>query len=251
MTIVLAAIDTSACAAPVLSTAAQVAALFAATARALHVREDGSDMPSRLARAAGIELRETTGQPVSAIVQAAAESDVAVLVLGVRGVRGGPQPAGSTALEVITRVAKPVVVVPPHAPPPGPFRRILVPLEGTSESSQPLAETIERAIRADIEIIALHIHSPASLPAFSDQSHHETRAWEREFISRFVHGSHEGARLIRRMGVAADDVATVARNADADLIALAWSQDLGPGHARVVRETLARSAIPVLLVPVP
>jgi hypothetical protein len=208
-------------------------------ARALHAREDDSDAPNRLARAA-IELRETTGQPVAAIIEATRAPDVAALVLGVRGVHGGPQPAGSTALDVITRVAEPVVVAQPHTTRPGGFRRVLVPLEGPSESSRPLAATIERGIRADIEIIALHVHSPASLPAFSDHAHHETPAWEREFIARFVQAAHEGARLICRMGVAADDVGAVARDADADLIALAWSQDLGPGHARVVRETLAR-----------
>lgn len=250
MTTVLAAIDTTACAGPVLDTAAQVAVLFDATPRALHVREDASEAPNRLARAAAIELCETTGQPVAAIVEAATTPDVVALVLGARGVHGGPQPTGSTALDVITRIAKPVVVVPPHVQQPVRFTRILVPLEGTSESSEALAETIELAARADLEIVALHVHSPASVPAFSDQAHHETPAWEREFMSRFVHATHEGARLIRRLGVAADDVVAVARDSDADLIALAWSQDLGPGHARVVRETLARSSIPVLLVPV-
>jgi nucleotide-binding universal stress UspA family protein len=191
------------------------------------------------------------GEPVPAIVEAAAQPDVAALVLGARGVHSGPQPTGSTALEVITRVAKPVVVVPPRAQPSDPFRRILVPLEGTSDSSQALAETVKLATRADLEIVALHVHTPATVPAFSDQTHHEIHAWEREFISRFAHGARDGAKLIRRLGSAPDDVVTVAHDTDADLIALAWSQDLSPGHARVVRTTLARSAIPVLLVPVP
>ena len=186
-----------------------------------------------------------------AIVDAAAQPDVAALVLGARGVHGGPQPAGSTALDVIARVAMPVVVVPPHAQPSGPFGRILVPLEGTRDSSQALAETVKPATRADLEIVALHVHTPATVPAFSDQPHHEIRSWEREFISRFAHGARDGATLIRRLGSAADDVVTVAHDAEAALIALAWSQDLSPGHARVVRHTLARSAIPVLLVPVP
>jgi nucleotide-binding universal stress UspA family protein len=161
------------------------------------VRENGSDAPNRLARAAAIELREATGERVPAIVHAAAEPDVVALVLGARGIHGGPQPAGSTALEVITRVAKPVVVVPPRAQPLAPFRRILVPLEGTAESSEALAETIELATRADLEIVALHVHSPASVPAFSDQTHHEVRAWEREFISRYA--PRAAARLIRAL----------------------------------------------------
>jgi nucleotide-binding universal stress UspA family protein len=250
MTTVLAALDTSACAQPVLATAARAAALFDATPRALHVREDESGQPRRLACAAAIELRETTGQPVPAIVDAAADPDVAALVIGARGVHGGPQPAGSTALEVITRVPKPVVVVPPHPQPSEAFKRILVPLEGTRESSEALAETVELARRGDLEIVALHVHTPATVPAFSDQPHHEIRTWEHEFISRFAHGAHTEARLIRRLGTAAEDIVTVAHDTEAELIALAWSQNLDPGHATVVRRTLARSAVPVLLVPV-
>lgn len=42
---------------------------------------------------------------------------------------------------------KPVVVVPPHAQPPDQISRILVPLEGTSESSRALDDTIELAHR--------------------------------------------------------------------------------------------------------
>jgi nucleotide-binding universal stress UspA family protein len=250
MITVLAAIDTSACAQPVLATVARAATLFDAASRALHVREDDSQQPARLARAAAIELRETTGQPVPAIIDAAADPDVAALVIGARGVHGGPQPAGSTALEVITRVPKPVVVVPPHGRRSGAFGRILVPLEGSRESSQALAETVELAHRGDLEIVALHVHTPATVPAFSDQPHHEIRTWEREFISRFARGAHTEVRLIRRLGTAADDVVTVAHDTDADLIALAWSQSLDPGRATVVRHTLARSAVPVLLVPV-
>jgi nucleotide-binding universal stress UspA family protein len=250
MTTVLAAIDTSACAQPVLATAARVATLFDAAPQALLVREDDSQQPARLARAAAIELRETTGKPVPALVDAAADPDVAALVIGARGVHGGPQPAGSTALGIITRVPKPVVVVPPHAQPADAFKRILVPLEGSRESSQALAETVELARRGDLEIVALHVHTPATVPAFSDQSHHEIRAWEREFVSRFARPAHAEARLIRRLGSAADDVVTVAHDTGADLIALAWSQNLDPGRANVVRTTLARSAVPVLLVPV-
>jgi nucleotide-binding universal stress UspA family protein len=52
------------------------------------------------------------------------------------------------------------------------------------------------------------------------------------------------------VGVPADDIVAVARETTADLIVLAWSQNLGPGRARVVSETLAHTTIPVLLLPV-
>jgi hypothetical protein len=62
---------------------------------------------------------------------------------------------------------------------------------------------------------------------------------------------HDRVRLLRRLGVAAEDVVAAARETSADLVVLAWNQELGEGRARVVSETLAHSSIPVLLLPVP
>jgi nucleotide-binding universal stress UspA family protein len=249
MTIVLAAVEADACAQPVLSTAIGFANLLDATVAALHVRENGIATLLELATAAGVELRETTGTAIGQIVAAAQEPEVAGLVLGARGMHGGPQPAGHTALKVITQVGKPVVVVPPHAAPPKELARILVPLEGTRASSQALEDTIKLAHRRRLEIVVLHVHSPETVPAFSDHEPHATRAWEHEFLTRHVTRPHDRVSLLRRLGVPADDVVAVAHETSADLIVLAWSQELGEGRARVVSETLARSSVPVLLIP--
>jgi nucleotide-binding universal stress UspA family protein len=236
---------------PCWATAAAVAHLLDATVVALHVRENGARTPARLADAARVELHEVSGSPIKQIVAAAKGTDVAALVLGMRGVHRGPRPAGHTALDVITRVQKPVAVVPPHARPPEQLARILTPLEGTSESSQALDETIKLAHQRRLEVLVLHVHSPATVPAFSDHEPHASRAWEHEFLTRHVSTPHDRVRLLRRLGVPADDVVTVARETGADLIVLAWNQDLSPGRARVVSETLAHSDLPVLLLPVP
>jgi len=129
--------------------------------------------------------------------------------------------------------------------------RVLVALEGTRESSRALTQTIALADRNELEIHILHVHSPDSVPAFSDHAHHATRAWEEEFIARFVPPTRDHVCLVRCVGDPADDVAGVAHDIDADLIALGWSQTLAPGRAQVVRETLAHSSVPVLLVPTP
>ncbi|HYA09590.1 MAG TPA: universal stress protein [Gaiellaceae bacterium] len=250
MTTVLAAMNSDACAQPVLGAATALADLLDATVVTLHVREDGAEIPARLAGADGVQLREAAGSPIEQIVAAARERDVAALVLGTRGARGGPRPAGHTALEIITRVAKPVVVVPPDARPPQRLTRILVPLDGTSESSRALADTIELAHRRRLQILVLHLHSPATVPAFSDHEPHATRAWDDEFLTRHVATPNDRVTLLRRLGVPADDVATVASETAVDLVVLAWSQRLGKGRARVVSETLARLSIPVLLLPV-
>jgi nucleotide-binding universal stress UspA family protein len=248
VTTVLAALDSNASVRPVLSTAIALADLYESTVMCLHVHEEALSAAVELASAAGVALREVSGSPVEQIVDAAQDPDVVALVLGARGVHGGPQPAGHTALQVISRIPKPVAVVPPHAHPPERIDRILVPLEGTSESSQALDETIRLAHRRGLEVLVLHVHSPATVPAFSDHDPYATLAWDREFLSRYV--PHDRVTLLRRLGVPADDVVAVARESGPDLIVLAWSQDLAPGRARVVSETLAHSEIPVLLLPV-
>lgn len=246
---VLAVIDTSPCARAVLETARSVGELFEATVTALHVSETGSDAALRVAREAGMELRECAGAPIEAIVAAEQDPDVVAVVLGARGVHGGPRPAGHTALELISRLSKPVVVVPPGATPGARIARILTPLEGTHESSQAIADTIALADRRDLEILVLHVHPPDDVPAFQDQPHHAIPAWEREFAARFVSIPPARVQVIQHVGAAADRVVAVAADTKADLIALGWSQDLSPGHADVVRDALAHSAIPVMLVP--
>jgi len=250
MTTVLAVIDTGEPAGPVLQTAAAIARLFDATTTALYIRESDTGAARQQADAGEVELCEAEGPAVPAIVAATSAPDVVAVVVAARGLQG-VEPPGYTTLDVITQVPKPVVVVPPRACEPTRLVRVLVALDGTPESSRALTETIALADRNNLEILILHVHSPDSVPAFSDHAHHATRAWEEEFISRFVPPTRDRVGLVRRVGDPADDVASVAHDIDADLIALGWSQNLAPGRAQVVRETLAHSNVPVLLVPTP
>jgi nucleotide-binding universal stress UspA family protein len=249
MSTVLAAIEADACARPVLETAIALAEVFDATVAGLHVLGHGAASPRELASHCGVELREVSGSAVEQIVAAACQPDTVALVLGARGVHGGPQPAGHTALELITRLRKPVAVVPPHARPPQHVARLLLPLEGTPQSSRALEETIKLAHRRQLEILVLHVHSPATVPAFSNHDPHATQAWEQEFLARYISTPHQRVKLLRRLGVPADDIVAVAHESTADLVVLAWSQDLSRGRALVVSEALARSDIPVLLLP--
>ena len=249
MTKVIAALGADACAAPVLATTTALADMLDATVLALHVGEDGVQSPEALAQAARVEFRRLRGAPLEGIVSSANESDVAALVLGSRGASAGPRPAGATALEVITRTAKPVVLVPPEARPPDRFTRLLVPIEGTGPAPPALSDIIVAADRRELEIIVLHLHSPETVPAFSDHEPHGTRAWDQEFLARHVAVPHDRVRMLRRMGTPSDDVLAVAEGIGAELIVLVWSQSLAKGRARVVTRTLAGTRIPVLLLP--
>ena len=174
---VIAAIDGSAAAWPVLEVAGAFARATATTVQALHVAEDGDDAADALATARGTPLRIATGDVTSCLVDATAAAEVLAIVLGGRGRPGGARPAGHVALEVMARVDKPVIVVPPDAAHPARLERVLVPAEGRPDGTGTLAPLLERLARSGLQLTALHVADEASLPKYSDQTQHETEAF--------------------------------------------------------------------------
>jgi len=249
MSKLIAAIDNSAAARPVLATAAALAGLLRAEVEAVHVRANGGSTAAAAAAAAGVPLRTLEPPVMESLVEVAKQSDVRAVVFGTRSSPTGPRPAGQVALALIGILRKPAVVVPPQAPLAYSLERILVPLDASKKTAAALRETIELAGDADVEIVVLHVLHGASLPLFSDQPQHEPEAWRHEFLARYSH-QPERVRLETRVGLPAELVHTIATETGADLIALAWSQNMSAGRATVVRAVLERSDVPVLLVPV-
>lgn len=246
MTKILAAIDNSASARPVLEVASALADLLDAEVEAVHARENGEHTARAAAAAAGVPLRSIRKPVAAALLEAGSEPDVVAMALGARGVDAGRRPAGHVALELVLSLPKPVAVVPPEAS--GALRRILVPLDGREETAVALARTLMLAVRREVELIVLHVYDEASIPLFSDQRQHELESWAAEFLRRHC-PCPELVRLETRVGTPGENVLQVAEETGADLIALGWSQDLGPGHAAVVRAALERSRVPLLLIP--
>ena len=251
MTKVIAALDNSLAATPVLTTATALGDLFGAAVEAMHVRVDGDgDVATSAAERAGVPLRVLEGGPVERLVEAVnAEADVAALVLGARGTRLGKRPLGATALAVATAVARPVVVVPPDAPHPDRMHRVLVPLEGTTSTTVAPRAVMELAGDTSIDVVVLHVQGEDSLASFSDQPQHEDAAWADEFLARYCPWGVGEVRLELRVGRRDEVVPGVADEIDADLIVVAWSRELAAGRAPVVQAVLAHT-VPVLLVPV-
>jgi nucleotide-binding universal stress UspA family protein len=245
----LAAVDNSAVARHVLETANALAPLYGASVDAIHIREDGARTAEAAASATGLELRKLPDHTLEKLVEAGHEDDVVGLVIGTRAGRLARRLLGHVALDLLVAVSKPLVLVPPQAAIPFRFQRVLVPLDGTSVTAAALTETVELARGSAVEVEVLHVYDEESLPLFSDQPQHETESWAREFLARYCPNVDLG-RLHLRVGRPGEHVVQVARETGADLIALGWAQDLSRGRAAVVRETLERSRIPVLLVPV-
>jgi len=247
---VLAALDNSLAGRSVVATARALATLLGAEVEGLHVQVDGARTARMTAEAAGVPLRILAGPVVERLVDGGEEEDVIALALGARGTPSGRRPLGGTASAVATALGKPVVIVPPDAEPPLKLRRVLVPLEGTLSTSLAPRVIVELAPAAEIEMLALHVYDLDSLPAFTDQPQHEQRAWALEFLQRYCPWGFRDVRLETRVGRSEELVPRVAEEEDCDLIALGWSQELASGRAPVVRETLERSRLPVLLFPV-
>jgi nucleotide-binding universal stress UspA family protein len=244
---ILAAIDTSAAATPVLATAFALAKLYHAEVEGLHLEQDQRGTVRALAEAAGVKLRTVHGSSPSQLVEAAdADDDVAAMVVGARGLPLGPRPVGATARALLTATKKPLVIVPPQALT-GDIERVLVPLDGSRASAAALEGIIQLARDEDVEVVVLHVHQ--AVPRFVDQTHHWTEAWSREFMHRNC-PRLRGVRLTLRTGAPGEGVVEVARSANANLVALGWCQVLAPERGEVVREVLERCTVPILLVPI-
>ena len=112
----IAAIDDSAAAGPVLVTARLVAQLFGDSLVALHVNGDGGGRTAADAAAAlDVTLRVRHGDAVAEIAAAASAENVRGVVVGSRGLPNAGRAVGSTALALIQTIDKPVIVVPPTA----------------------------------------------------------------------------------------------------------------------------------------
>lgn len=227
MSQVLAAIDNGPCSSAVVTGANAIAALFGATVAVVHARD------------------------AEEIVSAAAGPGVTALALATVPRHDGPPREDVATLELVTRVTKPVLLIPPGCTMAAVMTRILVPLEGTDASSSAITDTLALTRGQDIDVVVVHVHGPEAVPPFRDHPRHDIPAWQREFAARFVTVPDLRLEVLERVGVAAEHIVAAAHEVRADLIVLGWSRRLAPGRARVVRETLATSDVAVLLVPVP
>jgi nucleotide-binding universal stress UspA family protein len=172
-----------------------------------------------------------------------------MVAVGARRHRAGRQP-GHVALAVMTQVRKPVLVVPPDVrlPRSERFQRVLTPLEGTSDSTDSVAAELQALASAGADITVLHVFHSGTVPRFWDQPRHAHQSWGTEFLAQWC--DQPGANVRLRRGDVAGAILDVAANDAVDLIALGWSRNMSGDRAKIVREIVSRSTLPVLLAPV-
>lgn len=252
MTTIVAALNHSAASPVVVGAAQALAPLFCAELDLVHVVEPGdgaAPAPAavRAAEGARLPLRLLEGRPAERIVEELGAPDVVAGVLGARGAPSGRRPAGSTALWVLEHALKPVLVVPPEWEPGHELTRVVVPLDAAAPSWDAVRRAVEMCAGEGLEVFAVHVFTAGAIPRFWDRPAYEEDDWGREFLRR--RSTMAGTRMAVRVGSPAHEVLEVARGIG-DVVVLAWSQDLSGGHAQMVRELLADSPAPVLLVPI-
>jgi nucleotide-binding universal stress UspA family protein len=249
MTTVLAALDTSAAARPVLETACRLAELTGSEVEAVHVHTDPAehdDTPEGLAERAGVPLTRLPGPVEEALLGALEAPGVVAMAIGAHGLPDGRRLVGHTAATVLERAGKPLVVVPAEAVSPSAFTRLLAPLEGTERSTRPVVEQLLPLLGTDLDLLVLHVYDEATLPPMLDHPEYDLRILGGEFLARHFPAS---TRIELRTGSVAERVTEVADEQGVDLIVMSWSQDPSPERARTVREVLRTTRLPVLLVP--
>jgi len=246
MKTVLACIDNSAAARPVLEAARAVAPLFGAAVEAAHVAEDDESTARGTAGVHDLPLRILHGDVVEELVSRTRGDDVVVVAVGTRGRPTGPRPPGHVAMELANQADAPVLVVPPDSTIAGQIHRVLIAMEGTPANAKNLKRAIELTADADadIDLVLIHVDDESSIPSFSDQVQHETDAYTHEFLARSV----PSARLELRIGDPAEEILHAIESILPDVIVVGWRQGSEPGHNEVAHEILERIHLPVLLV---
>jgi nucleotide-binding universal stress UspA family protein len=245
--VVLAALDDSPAARPVAEVALSLARLLRCRPEAVHVGTVTGRTATATAEAVGLPCRTLAGEPVNVIAEAVEAGEVRIVALGAHRLPGSRSPIGGTALAVAQRVSKPVVIVPPEYRSPGTVRRLVLPLSGAPDVAALVAATVHAATESLVEVVAVHVFDARTVPRFWDQPQHEEPAWREEFLARFTPAIP--VRLVLRTGSVPAAVNAVVHDEQADLVVLAWAQDVSPGRGEVVRQVLAEVPVPVALVP--
>lgn len=203
---------------------------------------DESELPEAVQRSmrSDSEVWELTPQegatPIGVLSRRTDQPGVFAEVLG----------RGRTAYTVAQRAAAPVVIVPPVVLTVTPIARVAIAIDGTQQLLGRAVRTLRRFVGAGVDVVAVHVFEPGSVPPFWDQPHHALDAWSGEFAAR---AGGTPTEVITRSGRPREHLLDAATASDADLIVLPWDQRIDPDRASLVRECLAESPIPIMVVP--
>jgi nucleotide-binding universal stress UspA family protein len=242
--------------------------LLHASVALLHVSDDALTPAALVERmnlanddVPGLIIEHRQGAAAAAIVEAAREHHAAVIVMCPQ-IRTDlrSRALGSVAAAVLRAAPCPVVLVPPaRGRKRWALHQLLVPHDGTPTSAATIGPATELALKAEAELVVLHVATPGAetppepgtlvFPRYVDQPQHEWPAWAQEFLARLcaVGGARNGTemRLTVAQGEASAAIIDFARQSD--LIVLGWRGALEPGRARTMQRVICDTACPMIV----
>ena len=246
MTDVLVAVDDTAAAEPVLRTGLLIAQSLGRPVHVLHAGEPNPRL-EELAHQYGLAVDFQPGPAETTVPAAVADPQVEVVVVGLHGLPGHHR-TGHLVPALASQSRVPVVIVPASAAVRGAAGRVMFPLDGTQRISAGARPLIAAYVAAGIDVIALHVYDPKTVPRFHDGPEDDA-VWRDEFLAQ--HCADLEIQLTTRPGPLVPAVLEVAASQDVDIIALPTRGDTAGIADSFVHEVLTSADRPVALVPVP
>lgn len=214
------------------------------------------DLRRRFPEMGGLDLIRA-GDPADAILQAALELDIDVIVMCTHARTGLARWfLGSVAETVVRRAQLPVLLTRPGSPAPrSVLRRILVPLDGSEESFAILTTVKPLAVRTGAEVVLLHVNEPALAPVPQGGAREAAgipEDPEPKLLSAADRLENSDVSFWQALseGDPAEEILSHAKTLDADLIAMATHSRSGLERAiygSVAQAVLGRTDRAVLL----
>lgn len=210
-------------------------------------------------------LDQRTGSPETVIVAEAKKRESRFIVMYAHSEAEEPEGGfGAIAREILLHAPCPIVLVPPaRGQLPWSPRRLLVPHDGTPASAGHIAPASDLCLRAQGEMIILHVASAAASPAeepgtfnaprYVDQPQHEWPAWGTEFLDRACALGRPYCDVKLRTVLCTEQIGEAivrfASDDKSDLIALTWRMRLEPTRALTLRRIIQQASCPVAIYP--
>lgn len=211
------------------------------------------------------------GKPEEHIGEAAKVHDAAMIVMATHGRAGlGRWLFGSVADKVVRTASVPVLVVRGRQLPPRPWRRLVVPLDGSPSAEQAIAPAADLARALGMELVLLQVVVPRMTKIIGEALIYSTESIPQDEAAAYRY-LDESAKRLRKRGIAVSTVVEVGASGEGatiytrqpgeiitsyakengiDLIAMCGDYRAGLSHlllGSVVGDVLHGADVPVLL----
>ena len=240
--------------------------VLSATRHELPAREELRRLHVPEARWPHVELHQAPAYPAEAILSAIEKHRSELVVLTPRGCAAEEgtdlvKALGHVTEAVLERCSVPVLLLPSGYKEVLPWRRMLVPVSGGSESDRAVALSLRLADMLDLAVDVAHVTDDrishdeelAARTRYCDEVHHEYAGQLEELVTRAVPTlTLAQRRRIRRAvlgrGPIAGELLHLVHHEGISVLVVGWHAKLAAGRAQIFKHLLPVIDVPILLV---